>query len=283
MVRFLVLLAGLGASASPLLAQTGVSKAASHSDAWMGDVKAPRIVRPPDPPKTPSPAPYWKAAGELALTDVSGNRTLSLLTTGLRAQLAGNPDFELSLAASVRYGRSDGAVAAESYDASADMRLQPARTISPYINLKGNRDRIRGVILRVAAAAGADVNLYVHDDQRFSLGVALLQDYETRDLPAGSPEEASVSLTRLNVRAFLSTDLRPGIRCEHRSLIEPAANRFGDYLFTSATSLRFDLTSRLAFQTAYTYNRDATPPPGVQFKDDRTLTVGVVVEMGRQS
>lgn len=226
---------------------------------------------------------YWKASGELAFTDVSGNRTLSLLTTGLRANLVGHRVVELSTVFGVRYGRSNGDVAAENYDAQVDLRFLPRRSVSPFVSGKASRDPVRNLNLRVSAALGADFNLFQRDDQRLSLGVALLQDYENRDIPAGASGASEVSLTRFNVRAYFGADVREGVRAEHRSTIEPAANDLGDYRFTSQTSLRVAVSRRLGVVTTYTFNRDETPPPGVLFKDDRTLSVGLVVDFGKKT
>ncbi len=221
----------------------------------------------------------WRAGGELSFTDVSGNKSLSLLTTGLNLRRDGGHTWALTTGIGVRYGRSDGQLAAESYDAQADFRVLPQAGISPFVYLKGSRDEVRNLNLRLAAAVGAEANVYRHGGGRVSLGLALLQDYEARDIPDTSAAPRTVSLTRFNLRASATTTLRRDVVAEHRSMLEPAANDLGDYLFTSTTSVRVLLGSGLALQTSYIYNRDATPAPGVLFKDDRTLTVGLVVNL----
>ncbi|MGE3526148.1 MAG: DUF481 domain-containing protein, partial [Gemmatimonadales bacterium] len=103
------------------------------------------------------------------------------------------------------------------------------------------------------------------------------------NIPAGSNNANKVNLTRFNLRAYFGADVREGVRAEHRSTIEPAANDLGDYRFTSQTSLRVAVSRRLGVVTTYTFNRDETPPPGVLFKDDRTLSVGLVVDFGKKT
>lgn len=244
-----------------------------------------RLEPPVVPVATATPVarvkPSWQMTGEFSLTDVSGNKAITLLTTGFRARLLDHPGYELAFTAGIKYGRSQGDVAAESYDSSVDLRFSPGNPVSPYLNAKGNRDLIRGIELRVALAAGADFNLYRHDDSRISIGTAILQDYERHEVPAGETGTPSSSRTRFNVRAVLTTTLRPGVKAENRTLVEPAANDIADYLFTSETTLRVNVSRRLAVQTAYVYNRDSSPPPGVLFESDRTLMVGLLVELGK--
>jgi hypothetical protein len=127
-------------------------------------------------------------------------------------------------------------------------------------------------------AAGAEFNVVTDGPSTLTLGLALLQDYESRDLPDTSAEQPTLSATRLNLQFRGATPLRPGVVVAHTSQLEPVAGDLSDYLFTSKTSLKVALTDALAFQTSYAFNRDNSPPPGVASKDDRTLTTGLVVE-----
>lgn len=222
---------------------------------------------------------HWSATSELSYTDVSGNKTLSLLSTGLGLRRTGGRAFELGLALGMRYGKSNGSVAAENYDAELNTRFFPAEWVSPFFYTKASRDRIKNIDIRVAAAAGAEVNVVQPSSQGVSLGVAVLQDYERRLLPAGSTEPESVTLTRFNFRLVAKPVIRKGVTAEHRTQFEPVAGHPGDYLFTSQTSLRVLLTGGLAFQTTYLYNFDSTPAPGVTSRSDRALTTGLIVEL----
>ena len=59
--------------------------------------------------------------------------------------------------------------------------------------------------------------------------------------------------------------------------MEPVADDLGDYLLTSETGLRVQVAGSAAIQTTYRFNRDTSPPEGVQFRNDRTLTVGILI------
>lgn len=225
---------------------------------------------------TASPV-HWKTTGELSFTDVSGNLSLSLLTAraGLARRGGGNLDMTTSFG--VRYGRSGGDVAVEDFSTGGELRFLPDGSVSPFVNASGTRDDIRHISVRVAVAAGADLNFVNSPHQKLSVGVALLQDYEAHEATDSTPASPSMSLTRINLRLTGELPLRPGVALVHKSTVEPVASNFGDYLFTSETGLRVLVTKSAAIQTTYRFNRDTSPPDGVQFKNDRTLTVGVVI------
>lgn len=219
----------------------------------------------------------WTATGELAFTDVSGNQSLSLLATGLEFGRIDPDASEMKLKLQARYGRSDGSVSVENYSAEFAGQLRPGVGVTPSLTTSVLRDRFRNLDLRLTLAAGVQIRLLRDSDNQLRFGLALLQDYEVRDLPADSPEPRELSRTRLDAGMTASFPLRPGVTLEHQTGFQPAANRLPDYLLTSRTSLRVLLTRTLAFQTAYTYLRDNTPAPGVHSKDDRTLTTGLLL------
>jgi hypothetical protein len=222
---------------------------------------------------------HWSATAELSYTDVSGNKTLSLLSSGVGFRRTGGRIFELAALAGMRYGKSNGSVAAENYEAELNTRFRPASWVSPFFYTKGTRDPIRNIDIRVSAAAGAELNLAQPSENRVSLGLAVLEDYERRLLPAGSTDPQSITMTRFNLRVVARPVLRKGLTAEHRTQFEPVASDFGDYLFTSQTSLRVLLTGGLALQTSYQYNFDSTPAPGVTSRSDRSITTGLIVEL----
>lgn len=221
----------------------------------------------------------WHASGELGFTDVSGNQSLSLLTTRFEVKRSGGKRAaDLSFKGGVHYGRSDGEVAAEDYSLGGEVRLRPWDWISPFITATGLRDDVRHVNIRAAISAGADVNLLRDSLSRVSLGVALLQDYEALDLPDTSTAPTSTSLTRFNLRLNATLPLRTGVTLEHTSNFQPVADHPSDYLFNTESAIRVILSHHLAFRTSWEFNRDTSPAEGVLFKNDRTLTVGLIFQ-----
>ncbi len=233
----------------------------------------------PLPAQQPDSLPYWVASGELSYTDVSGNRTLALLTTGIGIRRAGGRRVEAGFSASMRYGRSEGDRAAESYTTEVSARFRPRSWVSPFLYAKGERDLVKNLDLRISAAAGVDVNLVPHPERRISLGAAVLRDSEQRLLPVGSLEARSVSSTRLILRFLANPTIRPGVTAENRTQYEPVADDFGTYRFTTTTALRVLLTGGLALRTSYQYSYDSAPVEGVTSRSDRTLTTGLIVEI----
>jgi hypothetical protein len=232
------------------------------------------------PPAAPVAAVHWTGRGALSVTDVSGNKTLSLLTTRLEVSRSGGRTAGLMLNLGARYGRSGGEVAVQDYSGGLEARFLPAGRISPFVATSAVRDDVKRTLVRLAASSGADLNVVRDSVRRVALGLALLQDYElTRGDPAvpASPNVSS-SRTRLSVRLGGTLPVRAGVALEHRTQFEPVADALDDYLLTTETAVRVLLTRRLAFQTTYQFNRDTTPPDGVLFRNDRTLTVGLTVQ-----
>lgn len=225
-----------------------------------------------------TPKAHWSGTGELSFTDMAGNKSLSLLTAGPGARRVNDTHYEVILTSSASYGRSDGTVAVASLIGELNLRFRPSRRISPFIRNTAAHDGIRNLRVRLSMAAGAELNVIMDGPSSVTQGVALLQDYESRDLPEGSLDPAEVSSTRLSLQFRGVTPLRPGVLVSHSAQLEPVAGHFDDYLLTSRTSLKVALADALAFQTTYTFNRDTTPPPGVEFHNDRVLTTGLVVQ-----
>lgn len=223
-------------------------------------------------------ASHLTATGELSYSDASGNTNLALFGTRLGLKRL-SPGSELSFIAGMRYGKQEGDVAAESYTTELNARFQPMEWISPFFYAKGYRDLITNIDVRVAAAAGADLNIVPDAAQRLSVGVAVLQDYERRLIPVDSDDPREISSTRFNLRLVANPTLRKGITAEHTTEFEPVADDFSNYLFTSRTALRVLLTGSLALQTTYQFSFDATPAPGVVSRIDRALTTGLIVEL----
>ena len=239
----------------------------------------------PLPPSLPDPVQprdsiHWKASGEFAFTDVSGNRSLSLLAAKATLNRVGGHILEASTSFGVRYGRSAGETAVDDYAAGAELRFLPQGVVSPFVSITGARDNIRRVRLRMAVAAGADLNVVREKDAKLALGLALLQDYERIDAAADSAAPAATSLTRLSMRITGTVPLNPSVSLVHRSQLQPVAGDLSDYLFTSETGFRVRLSRVLAIKTTYIFNRDTTPADGVEFRNDRTLTIGLAVGSG---
>jgi len=114
--------------------------------------------------------------------------------------------------------------------------------------------------------------------ERIDRRVAVRQDCQVDNLPAENTSPDTTSLARFELRLIATPTIRNGLGLDHRTLIQPVADDFGDYLFSSHTSLRVLLVGVLAFQSSYAYTYDSTPAPGVQFRSDRTLSTGLLFE-----
>lgn len=232
-------------------------------------------------PESPAKAPraQWTLGGELSLTELSGNRSLTLVTSGLNATRVSPDGSSLEAQAAARYGTSNGSVATENYRAELSARLPPRGRVSPSLRLAANRDPIKSLDLRVSLSTGATIDLLQSGDRELQLGVALLADREYRRLAEGSALERRVTSTRFDFRVRARIPLREAVTLEHQTILQPTANTPSDYLLTTRSAIQVFLTRQFALQTSYLLERDATPLPSVAFKDDRTLTVGILVRL----
>jgi putative salt-induced outer membrane protein YdiY len=254
--------------------------AAILADSVPPPAAAPVVTAPPAAAAAPVPVPGWSATGEFSYTDVTGNTSVALLASGFTLKRVRDARYELELGGLVRYGEADGAATVENYSGSARVRFAPAGTVSPYISAGWQRDVVRGIRARFAAQAGAEANLVrAAKDRRLALGLALLRDVESRSLPPGSLEPETISRSRLSATFTLQVPLRDGVTFEHRMLMEPATGDFEDYLFLSRTAVRVGLTRVVALQTSFQFDRDNIPPPGVEFRDERTLSAGILLSV----
>ncbi|MDZ4673813.1 MAG: DUF481 domain-containing protein [Gemmatimonadota bacterium] len=231
------------------------------------------------PLSPPLPPAIWTAGGELAVTELSGNKSLTLIATGINLKRVAPDGAVVEGLAAMRYGRSDGTVASENYRAEVAAKLRPQGRVSPSFRLAANRDLIKGLNLRLAASAGVDIELFTDSPSELQVGVSLLQDREYRRLSTGSTLEPRLSFTRFDIRVRGKYPLREAVTLEHLTVMQPVAGDFNDYLLTTRAALQVFLTRQLAFQTSYLVEHDATPLPSVQFKDDRTLTVGILLRL----
>ncbi len=240
------------------------------------------IVRPAPPPAAtaPAPPPGWSATGEFSYTDVTGNTSVALLASGFTLKRVRDSRYELELGGLVRYGEADGDATVENYAGNTRVRFNPAGSISPYVSVGWQRDVVRGIRARFAAQAGAEANLIrATKDRRLAVGLALLRDVESRSLPPSSLEPETVSRSRFSATLTALLPLRDGVTFEHRVLMEPATGHLEDYFFLSRTAVRVGLTRVVALQTSFQFDRDNIPPPGVKFRDERTLSAGILLSV----
>lgn len=229
------------------------------------------------PKAAPLDSARWRAGGTLSLTDMAGNQSLTLFATKLDLQRVGGRRWELRNAFSVRYGRGNGATAVEDYAASGELRFRPQGGVSPFVTASVLRDDVRNIAVRLAASAGAAVNVVNDSLTRVAIGLAALEDYEVVETDSA---RLSTSRTRFSASLTGTLPIRSGVQLEHKTLLEPAASDFSDYLLSTETSVRVMLSERFALQTTWQYRRDTTPPEGVLFRNDRSLTVGITVQSG---
>jgi putative salt-induced outer membrane protein YdiY len=221
----------------------------------------------------------WQASAEFAYADQTGNRTLRVLTGGLKASHLQKDLFRLDLTLQSRYGESDESVVARSHYGSLAFDLSPSATWSPFLFGEAEHDRFKRLDARVSAGAGAKYTIYRGEETQTeaSLSAALLLTHETFVPSLEDPAPPSRTVGRWSFRARGTQDLPAGARIHNTTFFQPLYDEMADYLLRSESSVRMSLTERLAFSVSYQWNRTSLPPEGVS-PDDRILSTGLIFD-----
>lgn len=225
------------------------------------------------------PPERWDVSAELSLTDQTGNRTLRLLTGGLKFSHLKKTDFRLDGSFQSRYGKSEGEIVARNHRASLAFDFQPESAWSPFLFTEAERDEFKRLDLRLSGGAGAKYTFYSprNGKNEASLSMALL--YSREDL-AGADSIANPpgrNLARFSIRLRADRELRPGISAHHLTSYQPIWHRMADYLLRSETGAKILLTERLALSVEYEISRTAMPPEGVD-PNDRLFKTGFIID-----
>lgn len=227
-----------------------------------------------------APVDRWKLSTELSYTDQSGNRSLRLLTGGVRATHLQKEAFELDAAAETRYGESEGEVIARRHYGSLSLDLAPEGTWSPFLFADAERDRFKRLDARLSGGAGAKYTFHRARENRGSASVslALLYSYENLAVTDDGRPGGARDLARWSLRLKGSRELRPGLSLHHVAFYQPAWAEMADYLLRAETGANVLLLERVALSVTYQLQRNALPPEGVE-PDDRILKTGLILEL----
>src|SRR5690606_5997057 len=106
----------------------------------------------------------WSFAAEFSFTDQSGNKTLRLLTGGLKFSHREKEHFDLDASIQSRYGQSGGEVVGAYYFRSTNFSPYRYPTIALSFTMKAARDSSKRLDFRCVGSAGAKVTPYREED-----------------------------------------------------------------------------------------------------------------------
>ncbi|HET7275821.1 MAG TPA: DUF481 domain-containing protein [Longimicrobiaceae bacterium] len=230
--------------------------------------------------ETPEPPPdRWKISAELSVTDQTGNRTLRLLTGGLKFSHLEQSEFKLDGSFQSRYGKSEDEVVTKNHRASLAFDFRPESTWSPFLFTEAERDEFKQLELRLSGGAGAKYTFYDPGagSNEGSISMALLFSREDLAGNETTPDPPSRNRARFSFRLLGSRELRPGISAHHLTSFQPIWHRMADYLLRSETGAKILLTERLALSVEYEVSRTALPPEGVE-PNDRLFKTGFIID-----
>jgi hypothetical protein len=242
---------------------------------------------PPADSSAPAPAPApaappapdrWKFGAEFSYVEQSGNKTLRLMTAGLKLSRRdpGAADIDGNLQS--RYGKSAGEVVARNYFGTVSYSPPANAKWAPSLSLRAERDPIKRLDLRFAGGAGARFTPYRSTERWNELSISARLAYEFTKLhdAQSAEEEEYRHIARWSTGIKASRQLRAGVAAEHQTSFDPAWGELEDYLLRSQTGLRVSLTERLGVLVEYQLDRNNRPAVGVD-PDDRLLKAGVTV------
>lgn len=222
----------------------------------------------------------WDATAQLSFTNASGNRDVTVFTTGftLRHRRTERYAFELNVRA--RYGSSEGETDIENYLGDLKLDLAPARPLSPFVYTTAERDPVRRLDARVNTGAGARYKLNRADGRGdASISVALLHSYEATDAGALAPgEDPTTTNARWSFQLDGQQQIREDIAITHKTTFEPVAREFGDYLLKLRTTLKVVVTTRIALSISHEFDRESVTPPDVE-EHDQLVNAGILIEL----
>lgn len=223
----------------------------------------------------------WTATAELSFTSASGNRDLTVFTTGLTLKHRNVELLGLVLNLRARYGSSDGETDIENYHGDLKLDLDPANDWSPFLYMTAERDQTRRLDLRMNSGAGATYKLR-RDDGRgeASIGAALLHSYESiRPATPSPPTTHEPHSVRWSFQFDGRQRIRDDVTVTHGTSFEPRVDRFDDHLLALRTTFKVLVTSRIALSLTHEFDRDSTPVSDEIDEHDHLLQAGILVEL----
>lgn len=224
------------------------------------------------------PAERWRIALDLAFTNLSGNESLTVLTTGARVTHLWTDRYKLETGAQARYGRSEGEVVARNLRGSLTFDFNPNGAWTPFVFATAEHDPLRQVQLRLNSGAGAKHTFWRRDGQgEASISLAALYSYEDYTLTLGSAAEQWRANARWSWRFKGERRIGDATRVEQIMYYQPIWDRASDYLMAATSSLRVRISENIGLRVSYAYERDSTPLPDIR-KDDHRVETGLSVE-----
>jgi len=242
-----------------------------------GSLGAQEPLPPPAVPamRVPPPLPRpWRFGLEIGFTDISGNRDLQLFQGGFTVEHRRQDEYIFNSKLEVRYGESNNATAVDNSALRLRFDWRPRSVISPFVGFDAERDRIRKIDSRISGGTGANLNFIRGDTRRATLAVGLIGEFENREAGV-SPR--SLEDIRLHTRLAYFRVIRAGTRFELNAKYQPATSAMSDYLASADGAVAVALSTKFSLRTHYEWKRDSTPATGVKSKDDRNLTVTLLV------
>ena len=252
----------------------------------------PAIVGAVPPPRAPDPADaaaasaqaepdpdLWSFAAEFSFTDQSGNKSLRLLTGGLKFGHRDKKSFELDGSLHSRYGQSDGEVVARNYFGNLNFSPYKASRVVPSFSVKAERDPFKRLDLRFVGSAGAKITPYRANRGAGEMSVLLMTSYEFQNLQVleGDDADEFSHVPRWTMEMRGSQKLNSSVTAHVQSSYEPSWGALANYLLRSQTGMKVLLTESLALSVEYQFNRTNEPPEGVA-PEDRLFKTGVIID-----
>ena len=242
----------------------------------------PPVPEPGPPPEEAEPEPrpdLWSFAAEFSYTDQSGNKSLRLLTGGLKFSHRDKKRFELDGSLQSRYGQSEGEVVARNYFGNFNFSPYKEARLSPSFALKAERDPFKRLDVRFVGSAGAKVTPYRADGGNGEMSLFLMTSYEFQNLQTTPEDEADefTHVPRWTMEMRGTQKLNSSVTAHVQSSYEPSWGELANYLLRSQTGMKVLLTERLALSVEYQFNRTNQPPEGVA-PDDRLFKTGIIID-----
>jgi hypothetical protein len=218
----------------------------------------------------------WASSFEFGFTGAAGNSSFSILTAGGSLERVERDDYELALAAQIRYGKGNDALIANDAEVSLTFDWDPDGEFSPFVLSTFLKDVVRGLDTRIFAGGGLKWTFWEPSrDNRASVSGATLVEHErfARDAAGGSTRQ---TVSRFSGRTKVNFALGPNASFQQVTFWQPRLTRLDDYILDVESEIETGIVATLTMAAVYTYVRESVPPPGARPEDHR---FGVVLRM----
>ena len=198
--------------------------------------------------------------GSVDLQELSGNAQVNY----------SQPEYYFLLIGEESLGWKDGDRFSNAGLAHLRFVHRTTRVINPEIFVQANYSKERKLLERYLTGGGVRINLLKTKSQFFSIGVAMMVEYEKYDELNLVGENKTADDWRGSTYLSYAVDLKDDLRFSTVTYYQPRPDFFSDYRILNNSLLSFTLVDPVVINVSFILIYDSEPPAGIKNLDTRT-------------